>query len=71
MISFPKIKKTKKKRILVGDFNINVLDFENNKKIFSHNMISTINKPTRVTRNTATAIHYFITNTVVDTQFKS
>ena len=34
-------------------------------------MISTINKPTRVTRNTATATVPFITNTVVDTQFKS
>ena len=54
------------------------LDFENNKKvekflnqIFSHNIIPTINKPTRVTRNTATAIDHFITNAVVDTQFKS
>ena len=54
------------------------MDFENNKKvekflnqIFSHNIIPTINKPTRVTRNTATAIDHFITNAVVDTQFKS
>ena len=39
--------------------------------MFSHNMIPTINKPTRVTRNTATAIDHFIPNTVVDTQFKS
>ena len=39
--------------------------------MFSHNMIPTINKPTRVTRNTATAIDHFIPNTVVDTQLKS
>ena len=54
-------------RLLVGDFNINVLDFENNQKVekclnqmFSHNMILTINKPTRVTRNIATAIDQLI-----------
>ena len=39
--------------------------------MFSHNMIPTINKPTRVTRNKATTIVHFITKTVVDTQFKS
>ena len=75
---FSKTEKNDKKIILVGDFNINVWDFENNKKVekilnqmFSHNMIPTINKLTRVTRNTATAIDYFTTSTVVDTQFKS
>ena len=75
---FSKNEKNDKKIILVEDFSINVLDFENNKKeekilnlMFSHNMIPTVNKPTRVTRNTATAIDHFITNTVVDTQFKS
>ena len=39
--------------------------------MFSHNMITTINKPTRVTRNRTTAIDHFITNTVVDTQLKT
>ena len=39
--------------------------------MFSHNMIPTINRPTRVTRNTATATERFITNTVLDTEFKS
>ena len=39
--------------------------------MFSHNMIPTLNRSTRVTRNTATAIDHFITNTVVDTEFKS
>ena len=39
--------------------------------MFSHNVIPTINKPTRVTRNRATAMDHFITNTVVDTQLKT
>ena len=40
--------------------------------MFSHNMIPTINEPTRVTKNTAsTVIDHFITNTVIDTEFKS
>ena len=73
MISFPKMKRNYKKIIFVGDFNNNVLEFENNKKVenFSHNVIPTITKLTRVTRNTAIAIDHFITNTVVDTQFKT
>ena len=61
--------------MLVGNFNINVLDFENNEKVenflnqmFPHNMIPKINKPTRVIRNTATAINHFITSTVVNIQ---
>ena len=76
--SFSKNERNDKKIILVRDFNINVLDFENNKKVkkflnqmFSHNMIPAINKTTRVIGNTATAIDHFITNAVVDTQFKS
>ena len=39
--------------------------------MFPDNMIPAINKPTRATRNTTNAIDHFITNTVVDTQFKS
>ena len=75
---FFKNKKNYKKIILVGDFNITALAFETNKKVekflnqmFSDNMILAINRLTRVTRNTATAIDHFITNTVVDTEFKS
>ena len=47
---------------LAGDVNLNVLDFENNKKVwnfinlmFRYGMIPTINKLTRVTANMATA----------------
>ena len=38
--------------------------------MFSHNMIPTINKSTRVTRTTATAIDHFISNRVADAQLK-
>ena len=46
-----------KKIILVGDLNINVFGFENNRKVekylnqkFSRNMIPVINKPTTATK---------------------
>ena len=52
--------------------NINFLDCASNKKVqhflssmFQCNMIRTINKPTRVTRNTTTAIDNIITKTVI------
>ena len=63
--------------LLVDDFNLNVLDFENNKKVqnfmnlmFRYGMIPTINKPTRVTANTATAIDRNKTNVIIDTDFR-
>ena len=64
--------------VLAGDFNLNVLDFESNKKIenfinpmFCYGMIPTINKYTRVTANTATAIDHIVTNVTIDTDFKA
>ena len=39
--------------------------------MFCYGMISTINKPTRVTANTATAIDHIITNVIIDTDFKT
>ena len=64
--------KTSKNIDFAGDLKINVLDHESNKKVehflssmFQYDMIPTINKPTRVTRNTATAIDHIITNTVI------
>ena len=69
---FSKNDKSLKNMILAGDFNVNLLDFEHNKKvqsflnlIFCYSMIPTTNKPTRVTRNTATAIDHIITNCIV------
>ena len=64
--------KASKNIVFAGDLKINVLDHESNKKVehflssmLQYNMIPTINKPTRVTRNTATAIDHIITNTVI------
>ena len=39
--------------------------------MFQHGLIPTINKPTRVTRNTATAIDHIIPNSVINTGFKT
>ena len=64
--------------LLAGNFNLNVLDFENNKKVqnfinhvFRYGMIPTINKPTRVTAITATAIDDIIFNVIIDTDLKT
>ena len=64
--------------VLAGDFNLNVLDFENNKKVqnfinlmFRYDMTPTTNKLTRVTANTATTIDYIIANIKIDTYFKT
>ena len=68
----------KKKVIMAGNFNMNLLDFEQNKKeqnffniMFGHRMMSVINKPTRVTTNSATAIDHFFINSVTTTKFKT
>ena len=53
---------------MVGNFNLNRLDFEQNEKVqnflkimFSYSIIPVINKPTSVTKNTAITIgHIFI-----------
>ena len=39
--------------------------------IFQNGMIPTINKPTGVTRKTATAIHHIITSSFVENTFKT
>ena len=63
---------------LADDFNLNVQGYENNKKVqnfinlmFRYGMISNINKPTRVTANTATAIDHIVTNVIIHTNFKT
>ena len=55
---------------------MNLLDFEQNKKVqiflnvmFGHSMMPVINKPTRVTKNTATAIGHIFINSVTTTKF--
>ena len=69
---------TNKELVLVGGFNINVLDFNESKMIenfvnlmFRHGLNPTLNKPTRVTRNTATAIDHIIRNSVINAEFKT
>ena len=64
--------------VLAGDFNLNVLDFENNKKeqnfvnfMFCYGMIPTIRKPTRVAVNTTTTVDHIITNVIIDTDLKT
>ena len=61
----------KHRKKFTGDFNINILEYEFVKKVqhilnsmFQRHMIFAINKPTRVTRNTATAGDHSFTNTV-------
>ena len=69
---------TNKELVLVGDFKINVLEFNESKMVqnfvnlmFPHGLIPTINKSTRVTRNTATAIDHIIPNSVINAEFKT
>ena len=63
---------------MVGDFDINVLDFNGSKMaqnfanlMFRDALIPTINKPTFATRNTATAIDHIITNSAINAEFKT
>ena len=60
---------------LMGDFNINLLHFEQNKKVqnfinlmFQFGLVPTTNKPTRITKDTISAI---ITNSVINNKFKT
>ena len=55
-----------------GDFNLNVLDYNKNENVtkflnltFEYSFVPVINKPTRVTKNTATAIDHIITNSLL------
>ena len=68
---FQKKGKNLKNIVLAGDFNINVLDFETNKKVqdflslmLRYNMIPLTNKPTRVTRHSANGIDHIVTSGV-------
>ena len=68
-----KNKAAKKEVILIRDFNMNLLDFDKNKRLqsfvnlmFRFGKIPTINKPTRVTRHTTAATDHVFTNTIMD-----
>ena len=77
-ILFNKNKNSNKNHRIAGDFNLNLLDHDKNKKvrdflnlIYQNGMIPTINKPTSVTKKTATAIDHIITNSFVENTFKT
>ena len=64
--------------ILAGDFNINVLDFKQNKKVqnfvdlmFQFGLEPTVNKPTRVTNKTIFAFDHIIKNSIYNNDFKT
>ena len=64
--------------IFAGDFNIIVLDFEQNKMVkdfvnlmFQFGLVPTRNKPTRVTNKTISAIDHIITNFIYNNDFKT
>ena len=68
----------KKEVFITGDFNINLLEFKNSKKVqsfinlmFRCGIVPVINKPTHVTRYTATAIDHMFTNSIINTEIKS
>ena len=70
--------KTNKSIYLAGDLNLNVLDYENNTKvknffnmIFQHGLIPVINKPTCVTKKSASAIDHIITNSFLTNEIKT
>ena len=75
---FSKIKKSNKLFHIAGDFNLNLLDHDTNRKVqrffnivYRNGMISTINKPIRVTQKTTPAIDHILTNSFTDTVFKT
>ena len=70
---FAKSKTTDKTCFLVGDLNLNLIDYQSNAKVrnfltftFHHSLFPIVNKPTRGTKNNATLIDYIITNSFTD-----
>ena len=64
--------------MLAGNFNINLLHFEQNKKVqnfinlmFRFGLVSTANKPTRIAKDTISAIDHIITNSIINNEFKA
>ena len=77
-IRFSKNKNSNKNYHIAGDFNLNLLDHNKNKKvqdflnlIYQNGTTPTINKPTRVTKKSVTAIDHIITNSFVENTFKT
>ena len=75
---FHENKNSNKNFHIAGDFNLNLLDHNENKKvqnflniIHQNGILPTRNKPTRVTRKSATAISHIITNNYIESSFKT
>ena len=75
---FNKTKNSNKLLHVAGDFNMNLRDYEKCKKaqeflnlIQKNSVIPTINKPTRVTKQSATAIGHTLANCFVSFDFKT
>ena len=63
---------------MAGDFQINLLYFEQNKKVqnfinlmFQSGLVSTTNKLTRITKDTISAIDHIITNSIINREFRT
>ena len=68
-------KNQEKPLFLVGDLNINSLDYSINTNvrdffnlIFQNGIFPLINRPTRVTKSSATIIDHVLTNTIIDSE---
>ena len=68
----------KVQKLIKEKLGLELLDHDSNKKvhdflniIYRNSMILTINKPTRVTRKTATAIDHILKNCFIDRTFKT
>ena len=66
-----------KAAFLLEDFNLNVLDYNTNKVVknffnlvFQNGFLPLIQRPTRVTRTSATAIDHILTNTVLENKIQ-
>ena len=67
-----------KRMFLGGHFNINSLDYSQNTIVhdffnlaFQNSIFPVKNRPTRVTKNSATIIDHILTNTIIDSPLQS
>ena len=63
---------------MVGDLNLNILDYDSNKNIkqffnviFENSYIPVINKPTRIINKSKTSIDQIFTNDFINTKIKT
>ena len=68
----------RKKVLLAGGYNINLLHFQQKKKIqhfvnmmFQFGLVPTTNKPTRITKDTISALDNIIAKSIINNEFKT